>query len=289
MRDIPAHLAARLSGATTLCLCWQLTLRDGTQLGFTEHDADVIVDGVTYAARSGFRPDDLEQALGLSASATQVSGALMHDVLGEADLLSGRLDGAAVRTLLVDWASPDAHLLVDVSEIGTVHRADAGFIAELRSPADRFDQPTGRLYRMGCSADFGDAQCGIALAPLTQAASVLTFDGEVGISVAPTARADGWFAHGVLVTPSGVRLPIRDHRAGPDADWLILWAPPAVPLAQGDAVQLVAGCDKAFATCRERFANVVNFRGFPHMPGNDMVLAYAHAGDLVMDGGSLFR
>lgn len=32
-------------------------------------------------------------------------------------------------------------------------------------------------------------------------------------------------------------------------------------------------CDKRFATCRDVFANSENFRGFPHMPGNDAVIS----------------
>ena len=38
------------------------------------------------------------------------------------------------------------------------------------------------------------------------------------------------------------------------------------------------GCDRALATCRDRFGNVANFRGFPHVPGNDFVLRYPQAG-----------
>ena len=32
-------------------------------------------------------------------------------------------------------------------------------------------------------------------------------------------------------------------------------------------------CDQRFETCRDVFQNTENFRGFPHMPGNDFVLA----------------
>ncbi len=32
-------------------------------------------------------------------------------------------------------------------------------------------------------------------------------------------------------------------------------------------------CDQRLATCIERFSNVENFRGFPHLPGNDFILA----------------
>ena len=41
------------------------------------------------------------------------------------------------------------------------------------------------------------------------------------------------------------------------------------------AVTLTAGCDKQFATCRDRFGNADNFRGFPHMPGRDFVFSFA--------------
>ena len=45
------------------------------------------------------------------------------------------------------------------------------------------------------------------------------------------------------------------------------------------------GCDQRFATCRNRFANTVNFRGFPHMVGNDLLQASA-ASETIRDGGS---
>jgi len=47
------------------------------------------------------------------------------------------------------------------------------------------------------------------------------------------------------------------------------------------------GCDRQLATCRDRFGNVANFRGFPHIPGSDFVLKYPRSGDR-RDGGALF-
>jgi uncharacterized phage protein (TIGR02218 family) len=61
------------------------------------------------------------------------------------------------------------------------------------------------------------------------------------------------------------------------------------PIAAGDAFRVTAGCDKRLGTCLAKFANVPNFRGFPHMPGNDFVLAIAQSGNAVFDGASLFR
>jgi uncharacterized phage protein (TIGR02218 family) len=48
----------------------------------------------------------------------------------------------------------------------------------------------------------------------------------------------------------------------------------------------VAGCDKRAETCRAKFGNFLNFRGFPHIPGEDWVTAYPKDG-VIHDGTSL--
>ena len=70
---------------------------------------------------------------------------------------------------------------------------------------------------------------------------------------------------------------------------LELWEPCALPIRTGDGFTVTAGCDRTAATCAGRFGNIVNFRGFPHMPGNDLLLRTVREGDPGLDGGSLFR
>jgi hypothetical protein len=55
-----------------------------------------------------------------------------------------------------------------------------------------------------------------------------------------------------------------------------------------DHPNFALGCDRALTTCRDRFANVANFRGFPHIPGNDFVLTYPRSGD-ALNGAPLFK
>ncbi len=71
-----------------------------------------------------------------------------------------------------------------------------------------------------------------------------------------------------------------------DGDTITLWQPMADAIAVGDAFSVSAGCDKRFSTCRDRFDNIANFRGFPQMPGNDFALSYPVPAD-GSDGGSL--
>jgi uncharacterized phage protein (TIGR02218 family) len=68
---------------------------------------------------------------------------------------------------------------------------------------------------------------------------------------------------------------------------LSLWQVAPNPIEAGDTFTVSAGCDKRFETCREKFANALNFRGFPHMPGNDFVAGYALPGEPGHDGSSV--
>ncbi len=295
MRAIPASLADRLDGATTLCRCWRLLLSDGTRLGFTDHDRDLAFDGTTFAAATGLDATATESALGFAIGGGDVSGALVAASITEEDLAGGRYDAAGIETWLVDWTNVDARLLFDVGTIGEVHRSEFAFTAEVRSRAADFDEPTGRYFQRGCAADLGDARCGIDLsnAAFRTAGTVLATDGRLMLSAEIEGFADGFFTGGIVQFQSGAqggrKHLIKSQRVNGATHSFVFWAPLLPAIAVGDTFFVTAGCDKALATCRAKFANVPNFRGFPHMPGNDVLMSYPNASDPVMDGGSLFR
>jgi uncharacterized phage protein (TIGR02218 family) len=89
--------------------------------------------------------------------------------------------------------------------------------------------------------------------------------------------ADALFSLGRLTwssgTNNGLAVEIKEHRLVAGHARLTLWQAMPEAIAIGDAFTVTAGCDKSFATCRARFANTDNFRGFPQIPGNDFLLA----------------
>ena len=82
-------------------------------------------------------------------------------------------------------------------------------------------------------------------------------------------------------------MEVKVHRETADGIVLELWQPMTREVAEGDRFTITAGCDKQFSTCREKFANQLNFRGFPHMPGNDFAVSYPNSDDGVNNGESL--
>jgi uncharacterized phage protein (TIGR02218 family) len=290
MRELAPALKAHIeTGATTLCRCWRVTRRDGTVLGFTEHDADLTVDGTRCLAASGFSASEAETALGLAAPNGEVAGAFSSQAISEADLERGAYDGARVEVLLVNWADPAQFLREHVREIGEVTRTANRFQAELRGLAARLDQPSGRVYGRRCDARLGDTRCGIDLAAYRVTGAIVAADTLQASVSGLSAFAAGWFRFGVLTFTTGAlagrAVDIGGHQGG-DPARLTFWLPLPQSPAAGDTFEIVAGCDKAFSTCKAKFVNSVNFQGFPHMPGSDFAYSYV-SGATTHDGSVL--
>lgn len=295
MRVFPSSFADHLSsGATTLCRCWKLVRRDGSALGFTDHDRDLQLSGLLFAALSGLEGAEVESKLGLAVGGTELAGVLTSNALTDAEIAGGVWDGATVETWLVNWAEPDTRILLDIGQIGEIRREDFGFTAEVRGLAQRFDEERGRIYQASCNADLGDARCGVdASAPAYRASgAVATTDGSLTLTATFSASfATGWFEGGSIsfVTGgnAGALFEVRQHTLLGSGAKFVLWWPASALITAGDQFVVQAGCSKSLETCRTKFSNAVNFRGFPSIPTNDFVLNYARQGDASQDGGVL--
>lgn len=291
MRTIPAGLAAHLQGdATTICHCWRVFRRDGVVLGFTDHDGDLLVDGTKFLASSGFSASEEEVQGGLSVSAGTVAGGFSSDVIAQADLAAGLYDGARVELLVVNWRAAEHFMRLSLREIGEVSRAGEQFTAEFRSLAHRLDQPQGRVYGRRCDASLGDGRCRVDLSAYRGTGTVVLARDRTRLTVAGLQGfASGFFGQGVLTTEGGEELEIDGHVRNADGTAeLTLWLPVERDVAAGEAFLVTAGCDKAFATCRQKFGNQLNFRGFPHVPGSDFAYSFAD-GERLHDGGPIFE
>jgi uncharacterized phage protein (TIGR02218 family) len=282
VKTLPSGLQAHLdSGATTLCWCWRLTRRDGVKLGFTDHDRDIAFDGTTFEAAAGFTASEIRESVGLSVDNLEVSSVLSSSRLDEEGLAAGLFDDATVEIFRVNWSSPDQRVLMRKGSLGEVSRSGRSFTAEIRGLAHYLQQPKGRLYQVSCDADLGDARCGVALSapPLRASGAILAGSSERVLAVAGlTSYELGWFDRGLCTITSGAAAgrssEVRRHTISGSTATIELWHSLAVAPAASDTLEITAGCDKTLVTCRAKFTNSLNFRGFPHMPGNDFVGSY---------------
>ena len=294
MRILPPGLREHLdSGTTTLCHCWRLQTQGGEVMGFTDHDRGLTFDGVDFEAEAGFTATEIESATGFKVDNLEASGALSSARLNETRILASDFDNAAIDVWLVNWQEVSQRILLRRGNLGEVTHGSLGFTAELRGLAHALNQPQGRIYQYGCDARLGDSRCTVDLEDPAYKAVVTVMSAEENRRFTVTGAEsfeEGWFARGTAEFSSGANAgrkgEIKFHREASAESLIELWQPPPFAVLAGAQIILRAGCDKQFGTCKAKFANGVNFRGFPHIPGDDFVLSYATRSDGDNDGES---
>ncbi len=285
-----AHLK---SGNTTVCRAWSVKRRDGTVLGFTDHDRDLSFEGVMFRADSGLTARALQQTTGLAVDNSEALGALSDASVTEVDILAGRFDGAEVRAWLVNWADVSARVEQFRGSFGELTRSAGAFRAELRGLTEALNQPQGAVYQRNCGAVLGDRKCGFDLSTPGYSANLavvkVTDRRLFGFAPQPLFE-DRWFERGRMVVLNGAAAGlvgvVKNDRVVTHGRQVELWQGMGVDLAPGDMVRLEAGCDRRPATCRLKFNNFLNFRGFPDIPGEDWITSYPVSSQ-INDGGSL--
>ena len=292
MRVISDTLQNHLNqNATTLCHCWKIICQDGTILGFTDHDRNLMFNSLTFQANCGLDSTELEQTIGFATQGGQISGALTSDVISEQDLVNGKYDKATVEIWLVNWADTTQCLLIDIGMIGEVLRTEYAFKAEVRSLGYLLDQEQGHYFQPLCDAELGDARCQVALSNFTVSATVTSVQDNILINSPLTDFDTGWFTNGIITFTSGfnngLSYRIKSHGFDGVQSVLTMWTSATHTVVVGDSFNISAGCSKTYTTCQQKFSNLLNFRGFPHMPGNDRVFMYPSSQDDNLDGSSL--
>lgn len=216
MLDLPSSLEAALaSEVSDLCWCWRLSRRDGLQLGFTQHDAALTLDGLVYHPAGIASLPDAESEAGLAPGGGHLRLAFQDEAISREDARQGLWNDARLDLLRTRWQDPTAFARFQSWWFGEIRISRLGCEVELVGRQHRLDQVIGRVFSRSCDAVLADARCGVS----------------------------------------------ADHPA------------------------YAQGCDQAFSTCRDRFQNTLNFRGFPYLVGNDVLVADP-ARDGVRDGGS---
>lgn len=278
-KTISAELAAHYAGdAITTATLLKVTLRDGTVFGFTDHDAAITYpndsDGIEYSPSSVYDASAISTTSELNVDNLEGKGFLDDDGITAQDLEAGRWDGALFEFTRVNYKDRSmGHEWLGKGTLGEVQRNGGTYTAELRRLMHKLQNNIGRIVKPSCDAVLGDARCGVNL-------EALRVSGEVTVATSnrlftTDLGGSGTYSYGVLtwtssgIANSGLSMEVKAHTATGVLE-LQLAMPHDVEV--GDEFTITLGCDKTKATCKDTFNNVVNFRGFSYVPGQDQVL-----------------
>lgn len=260
---------------TSIAMCWRMERADGAGLALTSHDEALLREGIRFSPAPGMVPASITRSLGLEPHSAEASGALSSDMLTSVDLALGRWDAARVIMTAVDWGDADADGIQLISgDLGNIAINGDEFSVELRGAVAKLENPVCPATSAECRAQFGDANCRVDLAGRSIIARVIAIDGN---QLTLDRTVDDRFLLGRLRYLSDSNCGLGSIIIGADDAVLTVRDLPRAGIEPGCRIELREGCDKRLETCRDRFANAINFRGEPHLPGNDLLTRYPGA------------
>lgn len=262
----------------TLCafaFCWRLERRDGVTLGLTSHDRSLIIDGLSYAPSPGISPSAILRGGDVRDAMTEVRGALSAAAISAADLDAGRWDGATAMLHLTEWTEPGV-LWLELARgtLGAVEQSGADYMVALHGPGVLLGRPIAPATSPTCRARLGDAACSVDLRPRQTVATLVAAEGD---ELQFADLGAGLYPFGQIRWLTGPNAGLVQTILDQTGDRLVLTEAPAFSAMPGARALLTQGCDKRLATCATRFANAVNFRGEPFLPGMDLLTRYPGA------------
>lgn len=272
MKTIPIALASHMAGGTTtLAHALSITRTDGQAFGFTSAVENVTFEGLTYSASQGLNVSRVETSAGLSVDNLELSTLDDGTLFNRADIFGGVWTNAAFRIIRYNYNDPGAgYEVILVGTVGEVKINNGVITAELRGLTQRLQQNVGSVLTKTCRARFADAKCTKSAAAFTVTGTITTVASNKAFADTSRTEAADWFAEGIVTFTSGALAGTQHKVSSFLGGVFTLNLPPFADLAVGMTYSAIAGCRKRLEEdCRDKFNNVLNFQGEPHIPGLD--------------------
>lgn len=247
---------------------------------FTDHDQEIVVSGEaitelngTYTPVDSVSPSSMDNESNMAVDEMEIVGHIRASGVEDADVKAGLFDGAKVWVFAVDWklgVATGGYMALRRGWLGNIRQQDDVFTMEIRGLTQKLSTQIGEMYTATCPADFCDARCGLAIGSHTHADTVNT--------PAPTDKRNFYvttatgetykYGHIMFLTGSNAGLSQEIKKWTSSSKLVTTFLPFPYTISVGDTLNLYDGCEKSLAACKA-YNNVVNFRGFPHVPHQD--------------------
>ncbi|MGA7950108.1 MAG: DUF2163 domain-containing protein, partial [Thiobacillaceae bacterium] len=158
MKATPAPLLAHAQGSTlTTAKLYKVQWQNGTIMGFTDHDSNIVYAGLTYSASAGFNASDVSSSDTLAVDNMEIHSVLTNDLIRQVDIDAGLWDNAYVTEYWTNWADPSMGVdYVQTGRLGNVQTGLQSVINEIRGLTQAMARNIVRLIGPDCQHDFCD-------------------------------------------------------------------------------------------------------------------------------------
>ncbi len=288
MKTFAAGLAAAYaSGSTTICACLRVRRDGGTVYLFTSADVNVTVGGEVYLSSPGLTISSL--AVQASAAVDNMELVVLPDDVSypQVEILAGKWDNAKFWLFECDYT--DTGLAsgiavgsgsrndINVLKRGTTGEADSVRVSqrfEFRGLKQAWQQPVGAVTSKTCRARLGDEKCLIEFSDITNQYATTSVASRHAFTCSAATEPSDYYGDGIATGATGANAGFSQKIKSFASGVFTLSLPMPFTIGVGDEFIVIAGCRKRLTEdCKDKFNNVLNFQGEPHLTGVDSLTA----------------
>ncbi len=228
----------------------------------TPADASVSYGGDTYTPqairRSGLVVSDED-------SSFEIDVDMPRTLAPATQFISGSVPAPLWLTLYRKHLSDAEAIICFVGQVREASFESAGIctlhVVSLREALSR--QIPRHGYQPTCNHALYDANCTVNPASFDSTGTVSTISGNIITASLTPSQAAPYFKTGILEF-GAYKTMIIDHSG---SNLKLLTVPPGLIVTS--PITCYAGCDRLHDTCKTKFNNIINFRGFPWVPNRN--------------------
>lgn len=266
-----ALLSHILQEFISLSYCCKITLVSGTVAALTDTDRDLEIDGTSYKANPGIMVKLIECSSGTSTA--NIESLAKNEIFSEQHMVRGIYDNAQVEIFAVNHEDiSQGSITLFNGTIEEVTLQNGIFKAALRGKTDALQNKVGTLFSPQCRAQFCDKACALNAAQYALVSHISTVkDVFRSFKDVNLRTRDGYYKHGSVTFLSGKNKNFSSAVQNHAEQCIYLATSAPYSMSINDRYYILAGCDKSFRTCVQKFDNAKNFRGEPHIPNTSTI------------------
>lgn len=279
-----AQKATLTNNVLFLCTLWKITSSDGLVITACNHTRNVVYGADTYTPIP-LKPEQVKTVAGLDTDDTSLT-IVLTSAFSEVDLRAGRWRGARWEIFEgVNYLNPtDGYSKYRKGIIGEAVIRNGTATPEMFGLGHLLNQTLGAKTSRISRTVLGDAFCKVNLAgntvdgtPITTLATIATVTSNKIFTV-NIARPNDFYLQGWVEFTGGANsgrgLGSKQSIKTNTGVSIELVLAMSANVAVNDSLKLIAGCNRTREQCRDKFANIVSFRGEPDVPGLSKALTY---------------
>ncbi|QXK92102.1 DUF2163 domain-containing protein [Neoehrlichia mikurensis] len=267
-KNLTKHLSQNI---ITIAYCWKIILKNNSIIGFTNHDKDLIINNITYHAKSGTQIHPINFNI-ISEGQTKIESVINSDLIDVSDIIHGKYDSSHVEIFIINYENISQGILTLFT--GIIHKITLNndkFIAELKGLSNILSHNITNVFSPQCRAQFCDNQCKSKKEKFTVISVITNIIHNNMFEDINLLCIDNYYKYGTVTFLTGKNLNISLSVISNKDKYIQLAKSPPYPMYINDKYSIIAGCDKNYTTCHNKFNNTKNFRGEPHIPDTNTV------------------